>query len=76
MKYKYILVTKTININFLIKLPKIRLIIISDYNISNAVKNILRELSIPCIVLEGKGKKLIDNSYITMDGSTGDIVFK
>ena len=47
-----------------------------NYNISNAVKNILRELSIPCIVLEGSGKKLIDNSYITMDGSTGDIVFK
>lgn len=76
LTYEDILVTKTININLLFQLPQIRGIIISDYNISNAVKNILRELSIPCIVLEGSGKKLIDNSYITMDGSTGDIVFK
>lgn len=71
-----ILVTKTININLLFQLPQIRGIIISELNINSATKNMLRELNIPCIVLDSSSKKLEDYSNITMDGSNGDIIIK
>ena len=73
LTYDDILVTKTININLLFQLPTIRGIIISDINISNSVKTIIRELKIPCVILDGCGKKLVDNSLILMDGATGRI---
>ena len=68
-----IFVTKTINNNLLFKLPKIRGIIISDKNISNSIKTTLRELKLPCIIIENCSKKVNDGDYIMMDGSTGRI---
>ena len=68
-----IFVTKTINNNLLFLLPRIRGIIISDNYISNSTKTILRELKIPCIILENSSKKLVDNVWIKMDGFNGYI---
>ena len=68
-----IFVTKTININLLFQLPIIRGIIISDNNISNSVKTIIREMKIPCVILEGSGKKLDEDSLIIMDAGNGKI---
>ena len=73
LTHEDILVTKTINTNLLFQLPTIRGIIISDRYISNSTKNILRELKIPCIILDNCSKKLSDKSYIAMDGALGVI---
>lgn len=73
LKSTDILVTKTINNNLLFQLPRIRGIVISDYSISNSTKTVLRELRIPCIVLENSSKKLIDNKWIKMDAFNGYI---
>lgn len=73
LKNTDIFVTKTINNNLLFQLPRIRGIIISDYYVSNSTKTILRELRIPCIILENSSKKLIDNKWIKMDAFNGFI---
>ncbi len=68
-----ILVTKTINNNLLFHLPKIKGIIISNSNLEWCVKNMIRELKIPCVLLENCSKKLKDNTYIQVDGLSGRI---
>ena len=68
-----ILVTKTLNNNLLFQLPVVRGIIISDMNVSNSVKNILREFRIPCIILDNCSKKLNDGELVKFDAKTGDI---
>ena len=73
LKNTDILVTKTINNNLLFQLPRIRGIIISDNYVSNSTKTILRELGIPCVILENSSKKLVDNKWIKMDGFNGYI---
>lgn len=73
LKSTDIFVTKTINNNLLFQLPLIRGIIISDPYISNSTKTILRELRIPCVILENSSKKLIDNKWIKMDAFNGYI---
>lgn len=73
LTHEDILITKTINNNLLFQLPQIRGVVVSDNNLSSSVKTILRELKIPCVMLENCSKKIKDNSYITIDGSTGKI---
>ena len=73
LKTDDILVTKSINNNLLFQLPKIRGIIISDQDISNSTKTTLRELRIPCIILDNCSKKMIDGSIIKFDGATGRV---
>lgn len=68
-----ILVTKTINNNLLFHLPKIKGIIISNSNIDWCVKDMIRELKIPCILLENCSKKLKDNMHIKADCFSGKI---
>ena len=68
-----ILVTKTLNNNLLFKLPKIKGIILSDYNLNNNVKTLLREFVLPCLYLEGCSHKLKDKSIIMMNINTGNI---
>lgn len=68
-----ILVTKTINTNLLFQLPLIRGIIISDRNVSDSVKTILRELKIPCIILDNCSKKLNDGELVIFDASNGNL---
>ncbi len=70
---KDILVTKTINNNLLFQLPKIQGIIVSDSNIGCSVRTNIRELKIPCLILDNCSKKLTDKSLIKMDGATGYI---
>lgn len=71
LKSMDIFVTKTINNNLLFQLPPVRGIIISDQFVSNSTKTILRELRIPCIILENSSKKLVDNKWIKMDAFNG-----
>ena len=68
-----ILVTKTINNNLLFQLPSIKGIIVSDNNISNSVKTNIRELKIPCVILDNCSKKLSEGTTIIMDASNGNI---
>ena len=68
-----ILVTKTINNNLLFHLPKIKGIIISNSNLDWCVKDMIRELKIPCVLLENCSKKLKDNMYIKVDCFLGKI---
>ena len=68
-----ILVTKTINNNLLFQLPQLKGIVISDNNISNSVKTNIRELKVPCVILNNCSKKLSDGNSIIMDASNGYI---
>lgn len=68
-----ILVTKTINNNLLFHLPRIKGIVISNANLMWSVKDTIRELKIPCVLLENCSKKLKDNSNIRIDGLSGKI---
>ncbi len=68
-----ILVTKTLNNNLLFQLPPIKGIILSDYNLSNNVKTLLRELDITCLYLEGCSHKLKDKCIIKMNVGTGKL---
>lgn len=68
-----ILVTKTINNNLLFHLPRIKGIIISNANLMWSVKDTIRELKIPCVLLENCSKKLKDNTNIRIDGLSGKI---
>lgn len=68
-----ILVTKTINNNLLFHLPRIKGIIISNSNLDWCVKDMIRELKIPCILLENCSKKLKDNTQIKADCFSGKI---
>lgn len=73
LTHEDILITKTINNNLLFQLPQIRGVVVSDSNLNNSVKTILRELKIPCVILENSSKKINDGMYITIDGSTGKV---
>lgn len=68
-----ILVTKTINNNLFFKLPKIKGLIISDLTLSSSTAAIIRELNIPCLLIERTSKKLKDGMYIKADCQTGAI---
>lgn len=68
-----ILVTKTINNNLLFHLPRIKGIVISNANLMWSVKDTIRELKIPCVLLENCSKKLKDKSNIRIDGLSGKI---
>lgn len=68
-----ILVTKTINNNLLFQLPQIKGIIVSDNNLSSSVKTNMRELKVPCVILNNCSKKLFEGMHIMMDASNGYI---
>ena len=71
-----IFVTKNLNHNLLFKLPKIKGIILSLDHLPFALSNIIRELNIPCILLDNCSKKLSNGMIIEMDAYTGDIKIK
>ena len=61
-----ILVTKTLNDNLLFHLPEVSGIIVSDNYLSSNVKTILREMNIPCFMLDNCSKKLNNGDSITV----------
>lgn len=76
LKEDDIFVTKNLNHNLLFQLPKIKGIILSVDHLPFTLSTIIRELNIPCILLNNCSKKLSNGMIIEMDAFTGDIKIK
>ncbi len=68
---KDILVTKTLSVSLLFKLPPLKGIIISNNYLDKNVQTLLREFNIPCLLLSNCSQKLKDKMKVKMDTSLG-----